>query len=117
MRSAPLLLAAFTCCAALAQPSCPPSPGKYAGPMFDAMAQAESRMADRVLSGMDRAGVSGMALFARLHPKRSGEADVLALKHRHPERFVLGTPKPFDQRGDLSGGFVKRTVSALDGGG
>jgi predicted TIM-barrel fold metal-dependent hydrolase len=117
MRQVPLFLAACFAGAALAQPSCPQAPAaKYAGPLFDAMAQVESRMAERVLPGMDRAGVSGMALFARAHPKRSGEADVLALKRRYPERFVLGTPKPFDQRGDLSDGFVRRTVSALDSG-
>jgi len=84
--------------------------------MFDAMAQIESQMANRVLPAMDRSGVGGMALFARLHAKRSGEAEVLSLKRRYPERFVLGTPKPFDQRGDLSAGFVERTVAALDGG-
>jgi hypothetical protein len=85
--------------------------------MFDAMAQVESRMADRVLPGMDKAGVGAMALFARLHPKRSGESDVLALKRRYPERFVLGTPKPFDQRGDLGDGFLARTLHGLQGGG
>jgi len=73
-------------------------------------------MASAVLAGMDQAGVARMALFARLHPKRSGERDVLALKQRHPERFVLGTPKPFDQREDLSNGFVTSTLAGLDSG-
>ena len=92
--------------------SCPAHP-KYGGPLFDAMAQIESRVAAGVLPGMDRAGVKSMALFARLHPKRSGESDVLSLKRRYPERFVVGTPKPFDQHGDLSDGFVERTVSGV----
>jgi len=109
-----MLAFAFAECAAAA---CPDSAAPYKGPMFDAMAQVESRMAERVVPGMERAGVGGMALFARLHPKRSGEAEALALKRRYPERFVLGTPKPFDQRGDLSDGFVGRTVQGLEGGG
>jgi predicted TIM-barrel fold metal-dependent hydrolase len=54
-----------------------------------------------------------MALFARLHRKRSGVVDVLSLKSRFPERLFLGTPKPFDQRGDLSSGFVEQTISYL----
>jgi predicted TIM-barrel fold metal-dependent hydrolase len=115
MRPAAFFLAALAAGATAAQAACPPSASvKYPGPMFDAMAQVESRTADKVLRGMDRSGVRTMALFARLHPKRSGESSVLELKRRHPERFVLGTPKPFDQRGDLSDGFVNRTAAALD---
>lgn len=117
MRCAALLLAPFVTCAAVAQPSCLKSPSeKYRGPMFDAMAQVESRMAPRVLPGMDQAGVTTMALFARQHPKRNGEPDVLALKRRYPDRFVLGTPKRFDQHKDLDNGFVRDTVAELDAG-
>ena len=54
-----------------------------------------------------------MALFARLHRKRNGEADVLSLKRRFSERAIIGTPKPFDQLGDLSGRFVQQTISYL----
>lgn len=113
MRSVAVSVLVFAGCAAAA---CPQSAPPYRGPMFDAMAQVESRMADRVLPGMDKAGVGAMALFARLHPRRSGESDVLALKRRHPDRFVLGTPKPFDQRGDLTDGFVARTLRGVEGG-
>ena len=84
--------------------------------MFDAMAQVESHMAGKVLPAMDRSGVTAMALFARQHRKRSGESDVLTLKRRHPERFVLGTPKRFDQHKDLDKGFVRDTVAELDAG-
>jgi predicted TIM-barrel fold metal-dependent hydrolase len=118
MRLLPIFVAAVgaLCATTCAAQSCPAPAPKYQGPLFDAMAQVESRIAGWVLPGMDKAGVARMALFARLHPKRSGERDVLALKQRHPERFVLGTPKPFDQRDDLSSGFVAATISGLDSG-
>lgn len=86
---------------------------RYAGPMIDAMAQIESGMSRTVSEALDRSGVSRMALFARLHRKRNGEADVLSLKGRFPQRFFMGTPKPFDERGDLSSGFVERTTAHL----
>lgn len=86
---------------------------KYTGPMIDAMAQIESGMSRIVLEGMDKSGIVSMALFARLHPKRNGERDVLSLKQRFPQRFYVGTPKPFDQKDDLSGRFVEKTLSHL----
>jgi predicted TIM-barrel fold metal-dependent hydrolase len=81
--------------------------------MFDAMAQIESGMSGTVSEALDSSGVARMALFARLHRKRNGQADVLYLKKNSPQRFFLGTPKPFDQGDDLSGGFVERTTSYL----
>jgi predicted TIM-barrel fold metal-dependent hydrolase len=116
MRFALGFLFALAAGAATAQRSCPQLPAGYAGPLFDAMAQTDSRDASRILPAMERSGVSGMALFARLHHKRNGEADVLALKRRHPDRFVLGTPKPFDQHKDLSDAFVQRTLSGVAAG-
>ena len=119
MRRTPVFVVAIsalwaTTCAAQ---SCNQAPAqKYGGPLFDAMAQVESREAGAVVRRMDKAGVARMALFARLHPKRNGEQDVLSLKERTPGRFVLGTPKPFDQRQDLSDDFVERTTSGLDAG-
>ncbi len=86
---------------------------EYVGPMFDAMAQIESAMADTVTAALDSSGVARMALFARLHKKRNGESAVLSLKRRFGQRFVMGTPKPFDQGGDLAGWFVEQTLSHL----
>jgi hypothetical protein len=115
MRRALLIL--FLCLggsAWAAEPACGARPDKkYAGPMIDAMAQIESGMSPTVSEAMDRSGVSRMALFARLHRKRNGQADVSSLKQRFPERFFMGTPKSFDERGDLSGDFVERTASNL----
>jgi hypothetical protein len=84
---------------------------KYVGAMIDAMAQIEAAQSRTVTEALDKTGVSRMALFARLHRKRNGEPDVLSLKKRFPERFYMGTPKPFDQGGDLGGWFVEKTIS------
>jgi hypothetical protein len=86
---------------------------QYVGPMFDAMAQIEAGMSDTVIAAMDESGISRMALFARLHRKRDGSSGVLSLKQRFPQRFVMGTPKPFDQRDDLTDYFVEKTLLYL----
>lgn len=86
---------------------------KYVGPMIDAMAQIEAGMSGTVLAALDGSGITRMALFARLHRKRSGERDVLSLKQRFPQRFLMGTPKPFDPRDDLTDRFVEQTLSYL----
>jgi len=91
----------------------PPAAAKYAGPLLDAMAQIEAGMSGTVSDALARSGVERMALFARQHHKRDGEASVLSLKSRFPQRFLLGTPKPFSERGDLSDGFVERTLAHL----
>ncbi len=107
------LLLACLGIARAAEPGCAgvQAPREYAGPLFDAMAQIESGMP--VLEAMEQSHTSGMALFARQHPKRNGEADVASLKRRFPQQFVMGTPKSFTQRGDLSDGFLQQTLSDL----
>jgi hypothetical protein len=81
--------------------------------MFDAMAQIESGMSRTVTAALDQSGVARMALFARLHQKRNGESDVLSLKQRFGQRFVIGTPKSFDHGGDLTNRFVEQTLLHL----
>lgn len=85
----------------------------YQDPLFDAMAQIDSGMYQTVLTRMDDSGVQRMALFARLKRKTNGESDVIALKKRFPDRFIIGTPKWFDQSGDVSRVFISQTVSKL----
>jgi len=85
----------------------------YDGLLFDAMAQIESTMSGNVAKALDEQGIARMALFARRHPKRSGESSVLWLKRRYGERLVIGTAKAFDQRDDLGDDFVDRTLSSL----
>lgn len=86
---------------------------EYDGPIFDAMAQIESGKFGTVIAALNESGVYRMALFARLHRKRNGESTVLALKKEAPLKIIMGTPKPFDQRGDLSEYFVEQTSSHL----
>ncbi len=86
---------------------------KYVGPMFDAMAQIDAGMYNTVIESLDGSGIYRMALFARLHRKGNGESDVLSLKKRFAQRFVMGTPKLFDQRDDLTDYFVRNTLSYL----
>jgi hypothetical protein len=115
LRALAFLLLALGGGAWAAGPSCgnvPPG-ARYSGPLIDAMAQIESGMSSTVSSAMDKSGVARMALFARLHRKRTGESEVLSLKRRFPQRFFMGTPKPFDQSGDLDRYFVQQTVSHL----
>ena len=97
------------------EPACGelPPDTKYVGTMIDAMAQIESAHSRAVSEALDKSGVSRIALFARLHRKRNGEPEVLSLKKRFPDRFIMGTPKPFDQGGDLGGWFVEKTISHL----
>jgi hypothetical protein len=92
----------------------PESKVKYRGPIFDAMAQIESGKVDTVTSALHESGIYRMALFARLHRKRNGESGVLSLKQRFPQSIIMGTPKPFDQRGDLNDFFVDQTVNYLN---
>jgi hypothetical protein len=115
MLRALLISILFLCGNAWAETACTGArpDAKYAGPMIDAMAQIELGMSPTVSSAMESSGVGRMALFARLHRKRNGQADVLSLKQRFPERFFMGTPKPFDERGDLSDEFLERTSSRL----
>lgn len=88
----------------------------YPGPLFDAMAQIDRGLYDTVLAKMDDAKVQRMALFARSKRKSNGESDVIALKKRFPDRFVIGTPKWFDFRGDVPDAFIDQTLSRLQKG-
>jgi len=113
-RALALLVLVCASAAWAAEQSCSDAPGsRYTGPMTDAMAQIESGMSRTVTEAMDRSGVGRMALFARQHRKRNGEAEVLYLKKRSPQRFFMGTPKSFSERGDLSDGFLEQTGSFL----
>jgi amidohydrolase family protein len=115
MRSAAaLLLLVLSGVTAAGEPQCEAPKARYSGAMTDAMAQIEAAQARGVADAIEKSGVSRMALFARMHRKRNGEADVLLLKKTYPERIFMGTPKPFDQRKDLSSWFLGRTISFLE---
>lgn len=115
LRTLLVLVFVFGATASADEPRCTNAQAKteYAGSMFDAMAQIESGMVGTVTAALDQSGVARMALFARLHRKRNGEPDVMSLKQRFAQRFVIGTAKPFDQHGDLSSWFVEHALSSL----
>ena len=97
-----------------AQGACSPPAPSYQGALFDAMAQIESRQSPGyVLETMRAAGVEKMALFARLHRRRSGEANVLQAGRQAPGSIVMGAPKAMDERDDLTSGFVRRTLEEI----
>ncbi len=100
---------------AIAAESCPqPATQPYAGPLIDAMAQIEStETPEKVLGAMRAAGVNKMALFARLHRRRSGENAVLQAMKLAPNQIIAGAPKSFDEHDDLGSGFVSRTLAGI----
>lgn len=115
IRNCLLGLAALCAPPAYAAGACPQAPGPaYQGALFDAMAQIESSQSpDMVLQVMRAANVEQVALFARLHHRRSGERNVLQAGRIAPDRIVMGAPKAFDERDDLGAGFVKRTLEDI----
>ena len=100
------LVAAPAICA-----ECAPPAGRYTGPLFDAMAQIDDGMDRIVLSSLDGSGVTRMALFGRDKRKRSGDGAVSYLARQRPGVFVIGAPKRFDQRVDLSGDYIRAILS------
>ena len=108
-----LLAAALLIAAPRIQAGCEPLVGRYDGPLFDAMAQIEAGMGSTVLRSMEQAGVSRMAIFARDKRKRSGVAGVRDLARTNASMFVIGAPKSFDERRDLSGGFIREVVAGV----
>lgn len=89
--------------------------GEYDGKIFDAMAQIDSGKYSRVLECMKDAHVDKMALFARINKsKKSGESEVLELKAKYPELFVIGVPKYFDFRDDVPINYVDETLKDIE---
>jgi hypothetical protein len=79
---------------------CGPENPPYRGQMFDAMAQIDSNMSDRVLSALQDTGIRRIALFGRWKLDErggggSGRSEVLALYRAHPELIVPGATKVF----------------------
>ena len=96
---------------------CPEAPAPYDGPLFDAMAQLDGAMSEMraYVDSARQAGVQCMALFARLiKGNMAMEGRVLDLAGEYPDFLVLGAPKSFELRGDLTGSFVRDTLAGLD---
>jgi hypothetical protein len=89
---------------------------RYSGDLFDAMAQIDAGMEETVLRSIKEAGVSRMALFARDRGKRSGTSAVANLARQQPATFVIGVPKSFSERVDLSDSYVDQALSGVTSG-
>jgi len=83
----------------------------YAGPLFDAMHQINSKItAESIATTMDQAGVYRMCLFARQQEPHDATLHVEEVKRLLGDRIVLGAPKRFDCRDDLRADFVRDLV-------
>jgi hypothetical protein len=94
-----------------------PSPAspepRYAGPLFDAMAQTDQTLdGEAAVAAARAAGVTRMALFARVHRRQDGRSLVARLAAAHPDFIVCGSPKYFEMRRDLDKSVVS---AALEG--
>jgi hypothetical protein len=97
----------------MARDCTPPNVSPYPGPLFDAMAQTGQFLdGDAAITVAKSVGVTRMALFARVHKREDGRSLVNRMAATHPEFIILGSPKLFDMRGDLSSFYVH---DVLDG--
>lgn len=82
--------------------------------MFDAMAQTDQWLdGDAAVRTARANGVTGIALFARVHKKQDGRRLVQAMAEKNPDFIVVGSPKLFDMRRDLDSSFVSDVVSGV----
>ena len=103
--------------AAMAQSCVRPTVTPYAGPLFDAMAQTDQMLdGEAAIATARSAGVTRMALFARVHRRQDGRALVSGLAAAHPDFIVLGAPKFFDMRADLDGSYVRDVLAGTASG-
>jgi len=94
-----------------------PSIVPYSGPLFDAMAQTDETLDGNAMYATAKAaGVTRMALFARIHRRHDGSALVDHLAAAHPDFFIVGAPKYFDMRDDLDASFVSSTRREISSG-
>ena len=89
---------------------------KYEGPLFDAMAQIDQKPGlERSIKSVKDAGISKIALFAR-STKYLGhnEKSLIKLRDRHSDLIVLGAPKYFLHKNDISKSYIERTLKNID---
>jgi len=80
----------------------------YQGPLFDAMMQINSQVSESsLLETMERAGVYRMCLFAREQNPYPATQHCLEIALNNPTKFVLGAPKRFNSRDDISDEFLE----------
>tara|TARA_Y100001934_G_C12376741_1_gene789659 strand:+ start:398 stop:1387 length:990 start_codon:yes stop_codon:yes gene_type:complete len=87
----------------------------YDGLIFDAMAQLDEKQEFiSAINKVQQAKVSKLALFARSR-KYLGENEnkILELREKFPELIILGTPKYFLLRNDLTPKYITKTIRSI----
>jgi hypothetical protein len=87
----------------------------YDGPIFDSMAQLDEKSGfAESIKRVKKAKVDKIALFARSR-KFLGENEdkLIRLRDEHTSLIILGSPKYFLLRSDLSGDFIKKTINDI----
>lgn len=88
----------------------------YDGPLFDAMAQIDERVdMEKAVRRAQEAGVDKMALFARSRKSLGeNEGDVLSLRKSFAGFLVIGSPKFFLMRNDLSNMYIDSIIEGIE---
>ncbi|MEF3063476.1 amidohydrolase family protein [Pandoraea apista] len=115
-RRALLTLLLWTSAVCAQTPACVGSAAPpYQGPLFDAMAQTDQWLdIDSAVATAKRNGVTGIALFARVHKKQDGRSLVNHAAEKNPGFILVGAPKLFDMRGDLDNSYVSDVLKGVD---
>ncbi|MBI9111832.1 amidohydrolase family protein [Maridesulfovibrio ferrireducens] len=87
----------------------------YDGPFFDAMSQIDETVnMKQAIMLVRKAGVDKLALFARSRKSLGqNEKAVLKLAKKNPDLIVLGAPKYFRHKRDVSSRFIDATMRGI----
>ena len=88
----------------------------YEGPLFDAMAQIDQKPGlARSIKRVRDAGISKIALFARSTQSLGhNENNLIKLREKNNDLIVLGAPKYFLHKNDISKSYVERTLKNIN---
>ncbi len=87
----------------------------YDGPIFDAMAQLDEKQGFMsAINKVQQAKVSKLALFARSRKYLGeNENEILELREKFPGLIILGAPKYFLLKDDLTSKYINRTIASI----
>lgn len=88
---------------------------RYDGPLFDAMAQIDQKSSlVSAMRSVEASGVDKIALFARSRKAlHQDEKALLSLQKKFPDLIVLGVPKYFLLRDDLSEEYIEACLQGI----
>ncbi len=94
---------------------CASSAFAYDGYIFDAMAQIDEKYGfAKAIKEIKKSGVDKVALFARSRKYLGqNENEVLSLRDNNPGLIILGSPKYFLDRNDLSKKYINHTIKNI----